>query len=822
MSHCQQKKCEGNAPRQAVESAAGCCKAASVAHIVDEQAPELTGPPDGRSDFLVPGIHCAGCISRIEKTLNALPAVSAARVNLSTRRVAVDWRPGAMNEEAVIAALSELGYQARPFNAAAFAAVEKDDEGRGLLRALAVAGFAAGNVMLLSVSVWSGASDATRDLFHWISALIALPTIAYAGRPFYRSAWRALSARRLNMDVPISLAVILAAGMSLAETLAGGAHAYFDAAVMLLFFLLIGRYLDHRMRAKARQAASGLLSLRAESALVIEAGGAQRLYPLKDVRPGMLVAVAPGERLPVDGTVRRGRGSVDRALITGESMPEPLAPGDKVFAGTLNLDAALELEVTAVDEDTLLAQIVRLMEEAEQGKARYRHLADRAAAIYAPAVHLLAALTCIGWLLASGGDWRLSLYNAIAVLIITCPCALGLAVPVVQVVASGALFRRGILVKDGSALERLAEIDHVVFDKTGTLTLGQLKLTNAAPLEALSAESRGLLAALARSSRHPLAKALTAELKGTAHIAPDTVPDDLENLREVPGCGVEARRDDAVLRLGRPAWVLGEAVAGQDASAPFDKEAAGSDSSQIAFRIAEEVPVILSFSDRLRPDAKPVLARLAQCGLGISLLSGDRAGAVRRVADELGIADWQAAIQPQEKLARLAALRDSGRRCLMVGDGLNDAPALAAAHVSISPAEAADVSQVAADFLFQGDALDPVERTWRIAVKARRIIFQNFALALGYNIIAVPVAVSGLASPLIAALAMSASSLVVTANALRLDWRQGRKALSAQEAASNGEPAACAASGAGESAGMKTDRSAKGRAGEGRRPGLAV
>jgi Cu2+-exporting ATPase len=720
-------------------------------------------------------------MSRIENALGAMPGVLRGRVNLTTRRVGVDWESGRADADAVVETLTALGYQARPFNAEAFAAVEKDEYGRGLLRALAVAGFAAGNVMLLSVSVWSGASDTTRDLFHWISAMIALPAIAYAGRPFYRSAWRALVSRRLNMDVPISLAVLLAAGMSLAETWAGGSEAYFDAAVMLLFFLLIGRYLDHRMRAKARQAASGLLSLRAEAATVLEEGGKRRLCPLEDLRPGMMVAVAPGERLPVDGVVRKGHGLIDRALITGESLPESLAPGGDVFAGTLNLDAALEVEVTAAGEDTLLAEIVRLMEAAEQGKARYRRLADRAAAIYAPAVHILAALTCLGWLVASGGDWRLSLYNAIAVLIITCPCALGLAVPVVQVVASGALFRRGILVKDGSALERLAEIDHIVFDKTGTLTLGQAQLVSTSLLDEQQEETLDVLAALARASKHPLARALAEALKDR-NPAPAA---GLEGLREIAGCGLEARLGEETLRLGRPDWVLGADIA----AARGREDGEETMQSQLAFRQGNGSPLLFAFADRIRPDARAILDRLRDEGLGITLLSGDREGAVAGVAGKLAIRDWHAGFQPQDKLGHLAALKDAGRRCLMAGDGLNDAPALAAAHVSISPVEAADVSQVAADFLFQGENLQPVEIVWRLAVKARRLILQNFALALCYNVIAVPLAVAGLASPLIAALAMSASSLAVTANALRLDWR-GSSAKGVQ----SGRPAAAQAS----------------------------
>ncbi|MEQ8196349.1 MAG: heavy metal translocating P-type ATPase, partial [Rhodospirillales bacterium] len=426
--------------------------------------------------LMVRNVHCAGCINTIESNLKSRPGVTAARVNLSTGRLHVAWERGKADPGDLVALVNGLGYPAAPFDPEQLKSAAQDEE-TFLLRCLAVAGFAAANVMLLSVSVWAGAfSDmgpATRTLFHWLSALIALPAIAYAGRPFFRSARAAVTSRNLNMDVPISVAVVLASGMSLFETMRGGEHAYFDAAITLVFFLLIGRYLDRRARGKAHSAAERLLALSAKTATVIGADGKHCPLAVADILPGMRVFAAAGDAIAVDGIVRAGVSQADTALVTGESLPARIAPGSKVNAGTINLDAPIDIEVTAAGEDTLLAEIVRLMEAAEQGRAKYVRLADRVARLYAPVVHLLALVTFLGWTLIAGLAWQPALMIAVAVLIITCPCALGLAVPVVQVVASGQLLKRGILLKAADGLERLAKIDTVVFDKTGTLTVGR-------------------------------------------------------------------------------------------------------------------------------------------------------------------------------------------------------------------------------------------------------------------------------------------------------------------------------------------------------------
>jgi Cu2+-exporting ATPase len=552
------------------------------------------------------------------------------------------------------------------------------------------------------------------------------------------------------MDVPISLAVILATGLSIAQTLRHAEDAYFDAAVMLLFFLLVGRYLDHMMRDRARSSVTRLLSLTASTATVVAEDGSHHHVAVDKVVPGMTVAVPAGERVPVDGTVIAGESELDRSLVTGESRPEGCGAGDTVHAGTLNLSGPLRVRVSATGEDTLLADVVRMMEAAEQGKASYVRLADRMARLYAPVVHVLAALTFTGWLAATGGDAYTALMTAIAVLIITCPCALGLAVPAVQIVASGLLFRRGVLVKDGAGLEKLAAVDTVIFDKTGTLTLGRPVLVE--PV-AISANLLAIAAGLARESRHPLSRAV-AEAARARNVTPASV----SVVREEPGQGLHGlTADDETVKLGSRRW-----CGADEASRPNDGH------PEIVLRVGVREPVILRFSDLPRDGVAETVAALARRGIDVEILSGDHPAAVGAAAAAAGIARWKAEQTPQDKLARIHELETKGRKVLMVGDGINDAPALAAGHASMAPASASDIGRTAADFVFTGDGLRPVVDAIDVARAARRMVKQNFALAIAYNAVAVPIAVAGFVTPLIAAIAMSSSSLIVTGNALRL------------------------------------------------------
>ncbi len=700
----------------------------------------LASPAEGdilpETIFSVPGMRCAGCISKLETELPKAGGIVAARVNFTAKRVSITHLPDVKLPE-LLKAIAGLGFEAQPLGSALRSA---DESSRDLLKALAVAGFAAMNIMLLSVSVWSGAEGATRDLFHWLSAAIALPAIAYSGRPFFKSAWTALRHGRTNMDVPISIGVILASALSLFETVVHGPHAYFDGAVMLLFFLLTGRWLDSVMRDRARDGVTALLKHAPPGALVLDDEGRSSWCEVSLLRPGMVMLVAAGERLAADGVLTEGQSRVDLALLTGESTPVAVAPGERVHAGTLNIDAPIRVKVLATGEDTVIADIARLMEQAGQSRSRYVRIADRAARLYAPAVHTLAALSFAGWMLAGAG-WHQSLLIAVAVLIITCPCALGLAVPAAQIVAAGALMRSGVLVKDGSALERLAEVDRVLLDKTGTLTLGRPEPMD---LQALPPEHKSIALALARASRHPLSEALRNALEREGVTASAVT-----GLREVPGSGVSGTLGRQAVALRRPDGAISDACLAT------------------ALVIEGEPPAVIQFCDKLRPGARSTIAALARLGLPATIISGDRAAAVAPVARALGLTA-QTGMLPQDKLDAIGRFKARGEKVLMVGDGLNDGPALAAGHVSMAPGSASDAGQNAADAVFLGDGLAPVATAVRAARATQRVVRQNFVMAIGYNVIAVPLAIMGLVTPLIAALAMSGSSLIVVANALRL------------------------------------------------------
>lgn len=725
-------------PERGGMAACPACVAAPSAERIARQVAEAKG---ARLVLSLPTAHCAACMSVVENALEKVPGVRSARVNLTLRRVSVDAGAGVAAAD-LIPVLAGVGYEAHELDAGLLSATETDRQGRDLLMRLGVAGFSMMNVMLLSVAVWSGAQDATRDLFHWISGAIALPTVVFAGQPFFKSAWASLRVGRLGMDVPISLALILASAISVFETIHSGHHAYFDAAVMLTFFLLAGRYLDHRTRAVARSAAEELAALEVPRATRLCDGG-EEVVQITDLAPGDLVRVRPGGRMPVDGVVTEGASEVDRSLLTGESLPVMAAPGTEVAAGEVNLTGPLTLRVTAAGKDSSLHRMADLVAVAESAKTRYRSLADRAAAAYSPLVHILSFAAFAFWMWKTGGDLRFAVNISAAVLIITCPCALGLAVPAVVTAASGKLFRKGLLIKDGTALERLAEVDTVVFDKTGTLTLGA---PEAVDLDRHAPEVLALAAALAEGSAHPLAQALSGAARQSG-----VQPLRLDDLREVPGYGIEGRLNGQPVRLGRAEWVGAKPLA----------------QTATYLAVAGQTHAF-AFADRMRPGAETALAAIRASGLRVILLSGDSAAAVADLADRLGISEWQAGVLPAEKAARVADLSGEGAKVLMVGDGLNDTAALAAAHVSISPATALDAARTASDIVLLGRDMAPLADALRIARQSAKRIQENFGLSAAYNVIAVPIALVGLATPLAAALAMSLSSITVSLNALRL------------------------------------------------------
>ena len=612
-----------------------------------------------------------------------------------------------------------------------------------LLRAMAVAGFATMNVMMLSVAVWSGGTDmasATRSLLHWISAFIALPVVAYSGQVFFRSALSALKARQTNMDVPISLALILACGLSLYETIVGNIDTYFDAALMLTFLLLIGRYLDARLKARAGDAALRLAALEAPTALRIGEDGRPISVPSVDLRPGDLILIPAGQKVPADCEIVKGRTTIDAHIATGESEPMIATCGDRLYSGSINLGHPIEAQIVNAAEDSFLSDVRDLVEFGLQARGQYARLSDRVARAYVPVVHTLALLTGIGWWLATR-EVRPALLNAMAVLIITCPCALGLAIPAVHIVTTGRLFRKAILVKSGDALERLASVNRAVFDKTGTLTDAGHVLQSTISDQTLCAA-----ASLADASHHPLSRAIAAT---TDHRIP------IENRQEVAGEGLSGTLPDGRdIRLGSSQWV---------GLTDSDQNAAGT-----WVRIGEDPPIQLHFEERLREGTRETIAALHDMGLSMEILSGDTAIRTARMGAMLGL-EASGAVKPRDKRAAVDSQSSQATgRTLMIGDGINDAPALAAADASIALASASDISRATADFIILDDRIGGVADSVRLARLSQKRIKENLSLAIIYNLCAIPLAVAGLVNPLIAAVAMSGSSLLVTLNALRM------------------------------------------------------
>jgi P-type Cu2+ transporter len=699
-------------------------------------------------DFAVEGIKCAGCMRTIETSVDKIPGIARARLNLTLKRLHVAWESEAQ-PDLVMAALKENGFTAHPFDPHG-TDIESERESKYLLRCLGVAAFATMNIMLLSVSVWSGnASDITpetRDFFHWLSGLIAIPAVAYAGRPFFKSALSVLKHMRVNMDVPISLGLILSILASIYETFNHAHHAYFDSGVMLCTFLLAGRYLEHQARGKMRATAANLTALKADYAERLNEDGSLTRVAVSMLGVGERVMVTAGGRIPVDGRVLQGISDVDQSLVTGETMPIRVKQGDVIYAGGLNGSGTLTMEVLAADQATFLAEVDRLLERALSSRPKAVMLADKAAKHYAPVVHITALASFLGWLLV-GASMHYALMVAIAVLIITCPCALGLAVPAVHVVSTSALFKAGVVLNSGDALERLSEVDYVVFDKTGTLTLPVPSLLEEAVTDEMLLQAA---ASLAHSSHHPISGALRAA-------RPNAKP--LSGAQEVAGHGVEAEMQGIRIRLGHPTWVgLEEEAATLSKRYP--------EASMIAVRWGDKTAVY-PISQSLRPDAQETIAALKKAGLGVEILSGDRKESVVGIAQALGIETWQGNAKPADKIARLEQLKAEGRKVLMVGDGLNDAPALAASHVSLSPVTATQIAQSASDAVFLGDSLAPITAAHQLARKARKLMIENLIFSVAYNAVVVPVAILGYATPLIAAAAMSSSSIIVTLNALR-------------------------------------------------------
>ncbi len=706
--------------------------------------------PDGTNSvsLMVQGMHCAACVWLIESILKKQPDVSNARINLAKKTLFLRWQGDVKTGNELVQLIHNIGYKLLPFDEEILNSTEKKYSD-SIVRALAVAGFGAGNIMLFSLSLWFSdmveMGAATRNMLHFFSSLIALPVVIFSARPFFKSAWNSIKQGYPNMDLAISIAIFLACVVSLLETFRSANHVYFDSAVMLVFFLLIGRYLDLKARKKAFAVATEFTLLAASFGRV-EEGAKIRVLPSKQLCEGMVLLVAAGEKIAADGIVIEGSSEIDTSLITGESLPRAILQYEEVFAGTINLLNPLKIKITKSPHNSLLADIIRLSEQAESKKSRYIRMADYLSRYYTPLVHLLALATFFLWL---KNGWEIALMNATAVLIITCPCALALAVPIVQTIAISNFIKKGILLKSGEALEKLCQTEIIVFDKTGSLTIGAPVLQECRILK--GSDPSLIAASLAKNSRHPLAQAIAAHYSGEFL--------QLE-VKENQGFGLEAQLSGTVLRLGRKEFC------------GIESEFKNEENLLTCFAKFGEDEAVFLFSDEIKSDAKQVIERLRSLNKTIILLSGDSKNAVMQVAQKLEIDEFYFEQTPISKMQFLEKLKSQNKKFIMVGDGLNDAPALSLAHVSVSFSRASDIAQNIADIVIQGQKLMPIIDLIESSKKAMFLMKQNLVIALIYNLIAVPYAISGHVVPLIAALAMSTSSLLVLFNSLRMNSKK--------------------------------------------------
>jgi Cu2+-exporting ATPase len=709
------------------------------------------------ASLILEGIVCAACVWLNERHVKALPGVLEFSVNYATHRARVRWDNQRIRLSQILEAIGAIGYHAHPFDPGRQEQVYRQEKTRALRR-LAVAGLAMVQVMMLAVALYAGEyegmSDNLRHFLRWVSLLLTTPVILYSARPFFTSARRDLRRRQAGMDLPVSLAIGAAFVASAWATVTGRGDIYFDSVTMFTFFLLAGRFLEMGARHRAGQAAEELVKLLPATAARLTGAGEERV-PVGDLGPGDRVLVRPGEAVPADGGVLEGRSSVDESLLTGESLPQLRTPGDALIGGSVNNESPLVMRVERVGEATVLSAILRLLDRAQTEKPAVARLADRVAGWFVAALLVLAAGVAWWW-------WQHDPVHAFAVtlsvLVVTCPCALSLATPAAVTAATGALTRLGVLTTRGHALETLARVTHVIFDKTGTLTEGRLRLARVDRLADLSRErSLEIAAALERASEHPIARALCAECAPQAIAAA---------VSATPGCGVEGVVDGKRYRVGTLGFV--RALQKGDAGPPPGPQSAG-------VVLGDESGILARFrlADRLRDGAVETMERLGSLGITIELLSGDGPDEVQRVAGLLGIAQFRARCLPREKLARIRELQRAGAVVAMVGDGVNDAPVLAAAQVSVAMGGGTQLAHASADMVLLSEQLPHLADAIQTSRRTLSIIRQNLAWALVYNVVALPLAAAGWIAPWMAAIGMSTSSLVVVVNALRLRGGSG-------------------------------------------------
>ncbi|MGH0034981.1 MAG: heavy metal translocating P-type ATPase [Myxococcota bacterium] len=718
------------------------------------------------------GLRCAGCVSRVERELRDAPGVLDAAVNYTTQRALVRFDPAVTDAPGLVRRVEGLGYSAIPYDPESLDRPAQRGAREALARLL-VAAFLAMNVMVVAVALYLGSFEGVdpmvRRALRWLAVALTAPAVTWCALPFWRGAFAGLRRGRLTIDVPIVLGISTAFAVNIAGTVSEADHLYVDSAAVIVFLILLGRTLERGARARAAGAVEKLAAL-APAVARRRAGESVEEVPADSLEVGDVVVVAPGQAFPADARVCDGATEVDESLLTGESHPVVREPGDRVTGGTRNVLSQVDAEVVARTGEGTLARLAALLERAQAQRPAIQRSADRVAAVFAPAVLGVAGLTAVGWIWAGATPLEVAMISA-AVLIVACPCALGLATPAAVTAAIGRAARLGILVKSGECLERLAAVDEVVLDKTGTLTEGRFEVVDVLPVPGV--EPDRVLAVAARvegHSTHPVARALVAEAGERGLSWPDD-----SGQRVHPGRGVEARDAESVRRVGSLRFVE-ESGAEVPQVLRKDAEARARDGASLAY-VAEDGKVLgaVALADRLREDAADATRRLCDLGARVELVTGDHELAAARAAGLAGIAHWSSQVDPEGKVAIVGRRREAGGRVLTVGDGVNDAAALAAADVGAAYAEGSDVAIHAADLVIRAPGLSAVPQALALSRSALRRIRENLGFALLYNAVAVPLAISGWLHPLYAALAMSLSSVVVTANAVRLlRWKPDR------------------------------------------------
>jgi Cu2+-exporting ATPase len=705
------------------------------------------------ASLILEGITCAACVWLNEKHVRALSGVIEFRVNYTTHRAHLRWDSEQLKLSDVLKAISEIGYVAHPFDPGRQEQLQKKEKSIAL-RKLFTAGLGAMQVMMLAIAMYAAdANDMSaelRDFMRWVSLVLTVPVVVYAAGGFFTKAWRDLSRKQLSMEVPVSIAIGGAFAASVWHTYLGVGEIYFDSVCMFTFFLLTSRYLEMGARHKAGQSAEALVKLLPATATRIQADGSYQVIPVADLIPGDHVLIRPGEAVPADGVVSNGVSSVDESLLTGESLPCRREAGDPLVGGSLNVESPLEMEVQLVGESTLVSGIVRLLDRAQSEKPQMAQFADHIAAYFVAGLLVIATLVAGFWLMHEPSR---AFEITLAVLVVTCPCALSLATPTAVTAAIGSLTKFGLLSTRGHVLETLAAADVFVFDKTGTLTKGALVLSDTRQLADKSDDELTQLAAtLAAASEHPVSKVLALQSSATYSA---------QQLNAIPGEGIEGQIDGLTYRLGRSTFVA--QLSG--AAIPDESDLRG---TVVYLGSAEGLLAQFVLSDQLRSDAVEAVAQLAELGCQIQILSGDQQAAVDEMATQLSVSQAKGGLRPADKLAAVQALQAEGHRVVMVGDGVNDAPVLAAADVSIAMGQGAQLAHATADMVALSEKLHMLPQAIEKSRETRSIIRQNLFWALGYNVAAVPLAAMGLVPPWGAAIGMSLSSLVVVVNALRL------------------------------------------------------